>query len=88
MTWQIEFTKTAAKQFAKLDRPVKQRIVNFLENKLATIENPRLLGKPLQGTLSEYWSYRLGDYRILTKHKDDLLIVLVIEIGHRKEVYK
>lgn len=88
MTWQIEFTNTVAKQFSKLDKPVKERIVNFLENRLATMDNPKQTGKALQGTLSEYWAYRVGSYRILAKHQDAQLLILIVEIGHRKEVYK
>ena len=78
----------AAKQFSKLDKPVKERIISFLENRLATMDNPTQTGKALQDTLSEYWAYRVGSYRILTKHQDDQLLILIVEIGHRKEVYK
>ena len=88
MTWQINFTQAAAKQFTKLDKPIKKRIINFLEHRLALLDNPKHLGKALQGELSEYWAYRVGDYRILTKHENEQLIILVVEIGHRKEVYK
>ena len=88
MTWQIDFTNTAAKQFAKLDKPIKQRIIDFLEQRLARLDNPKQIGKALQGELSEYWAYRVGDYRILTQHENNQLIILVVEIGHRKEVYK
>ena len=88
MTWRIEFSDKAAKQFSKLDKPVKQRIIGFLENRLATLDNPKSVGKALQGTLSEYWAYRVGSYRIMTKHLDDRVLIMVVEIGHRKEVYK
>ncbi len=88
MTWQIEFTAMATKQFSKLDKQVKERIINFFENRLAIMDNPKQSGKALQGSLSEYWAYRVGSYRILTKHQDNQLLILVVEIGHRKEVYK
>ena len=88
MTWNIDFTNAAAKQFSKLDKPVKQRIMDFLEHRLALLYNPKQIGKALQGDLSEYWAYRVGDYRILTKHENNQLIILVVEIGHRKEIYK
>jgi mRNA interferase RelE/StbE len=55
---------------------------------LALLDNPKQIGKALQGELSEYWAYRVGDYRILTTHENNQLIILVVEIGHRKEVYK
>lgn len=88
MIWQINFTHTAAKQFTKLDKPVKQRIITTLEHRVALLDNPKELGKALQGELAEYWVYRVGDYRVLTKHENKLLVILVVEIGHRKEVYK
>jgi mRNA interferase RelE/StbE len=88
MTWQINFNKTAARQFAKLDKQIKQRIIDFLEYRIAPLDNPKQIGKALQGELSEYWTYRVGDYRILTKHENNQFIILVIEVGYRKEVYK
>lgn len=88
MIWQIKFTNTAVKEFSNLDKPVKERIISFLKNRLATMDKPKQTGKALQGTLSEYWAYRVGSYRILTKHQDDQLLILIVEIGHRKEVYE
>ncbi len=64
MVWTIDFTKSADKQFDQLDKTIQIRIVKFLNTRLAKMDDPRQLGNPLQGTLSDYWSYRVGDYRI------------------------
>ena len=88
MTWKIELSKQANKQLSKLDKPVKQRLVDFLKNRVGKLENPRDLGKALQGDLSEYWVYRVGDYRLLTVIENDKLVVVVVEVEHRKQVYK
>ncbi len=89
MAWTIELTSTATGRLAKLDKPVAQRIRKFLQNRLATLADPRTIGQKLQGkTLGEFWKYRVGDYRIITKIEDDRLVVLVIDIGHRREIYR
>jgi len=88
MTWIVEFTKQAEKQFNKLDRPIQQRIADFLNNRLKLLDNPKQIGKALQGNLSEYWSYRVGDYRLLVVFEDDNLIIVVAELAHRRHVYK
>jgi mRNA interferase RelE/StbE len=88
MTWRIEFTRSAAKQFSGLDKPVQQRIAKFLKTRLSVSENPRSLGKALQGPLSEFWSYRVGDYRLLAHIEDQKLIILMTDIAHRRHVYK
>jgi len=87
MTYNIQFTPKAAKQFSKLDVPLKKRINTFL-TRLETTENPRSLGKALQGELSETWSYRIGDYRLLTIIKDNILTITVVHLAHRSTVYK
>jgi len=88
MTWKIEFTVQAAKQFNKLDKPIRQRISTFLTSRLAKLDDPRQLGKQLQGPLSEFWSYRVGDYRLLAVFEGDRLIIVLNDIAHRKHIYK
>ena len=88
MTWIVKFTKQAEKQFNKLDRPIQQRIVNFLNDRIKPLNNPKQIGKPLQGNLAEYWSYRVGDYRLLVVFEDEHLVVIVTELAHRRHVYK
>ena len=82
----VSITRTAKKSLEKLDRNIQKRILEFLFD-LETLENPRVKGKSLKGELKEYWRYRVGDYRILSKIIDNELIILVIDIGHRKDIY-
>ena len=89
MVWTIELTDTATRQLAKLDKAVAQRIRKFLQQRIAPLKDPRTLGQKLHGkTLGEFWKYRVGDYRIITRIEDDRLVVLVIQIGHRSEIYR
>lgn len=71
-----------------MDRSVRSRIKNYLETRVAMREDPRSLGKRLSGDLSFLWRYRVGDYRVLCRIQDDVLVVLVVSVGDRKEVYK
>ena len=82
----VSITRTAKKSLEKLDRNIQKRILDFLSD-LETLENPRVKGKSLKGELKEYWRYRVVDYRILSKIIDNELIILVIDIGHRKDIY-
>ena len=86
MKWTVDYTNTAKKQLKSLDKPVRERIKNFVQN-LSELENPYLRGAPLTGGLSGYWKYRVGDYRLLCEIHDDKLLVLIVKIGHRREVY-
>jgi len=88
MTWIVKFTKQAEKQFNKLDRPIQQRIASFLNDRIKPLDNPKKIGKPLQGNLAEYWSYRVGDYRLLVVFEDKLLVIVVTELAHRRHVYR
>lgn len=84
----VEYTKTAVKQLKKMDRKIAAFIVSYIDEKLVNCENPRLHGKALKGGLNEIWRYRVGDYRILAVIEDDRVIITIVEIGHRKDVYK
>ncbi|QPK65435.1 type II toxin-antitoxin system RelE/ParE family toxin [Methylomonas sp. LL1] len=88
MAWTVKLSDDAKRDLQKLDKPMQKRIVSFLQERLQSADNPRNTGKALQGNLSGLWRYRVGDYRLLCKIEDDELIVLVIEIGHRREVYR
>lgn len=87
MPWSIKLKAGAAKAINKLDKPVRERIKNFLDQ-LIHQDNPRINGKALQGQLSGYWRYRVGDYRLICQIQDQELVVLVIELGHRKDIYQ
>jgi len=89
LAWTIELTASAVRHLEKLDKAVERRIWKFLHERIALLENPRTLGKALRGeTLGEFWRYRVGDYRLITSIEDDRLVVLVIKIGHRREIYQ
>ena len=85
MSYAIRFTPNAAKQVRKLDPTAAKRIRSFLEQKIAQLDNPRLLGKKL--VYEEFWRYRVGDYRILTNIDDDQILILIVEVAHRRKVY-
>ncbi|MCJ8052685.1 type II toxin-antitoxin system RelE/ParE family toxin [Shinella curvata] len=88
MAWEIEITEGAKKELDKLGHVEAKRIRNFLVSKLAPSENPRLLGSALQGArLGSYWRYRIGDYRIICDIQDNRLVVVVVRVGHRREIY-
>ncbi len=89
MAWTLEFKKKALDQLESLDQKVAHRVVTFLETRVITSEKPWELGTKLQGKEFEgLIRFRVGDYRILTEVKKEKLIVLVVGIGHRKEVYR
>ena len=77
----------AFKTLEKLDRFTKKIIVEWIEKNLVGTDNPRIHGKPLSANRKGQWRYRIGDYRVIAKIEDDRLIILVISIGHRKEIY-
>jgi len=86
--WKIKFTGQALKSLKKIDFTSQKRIMNFIENKLLKKDNPRAFGKMLSGRYHEFWSYRVGDYRLICNLEDEELTVMVLNIGHRKEIYK
>ena len=89
MAWTIELTDTAQRQLEKLDRAVGNRIAKFLRERLAKLENPRSIGDALKGERwGTLWKYRVGDYRLIASIEDQRLIIVVITIGHRRQVYR
>jgi len=89
LAWRIEFDEAAKKELARLDRLVAKRIVSFLQDRLAIAENPRSLGQALTGkTLGSFWKYRVGDYRIIASIEDTKITILVLRVGHRRDVYR
>ncbi|GAB6064773.1 type II toxin-antitoxin system RelE family toxin [Deferrisoma palaeochoriense] len=87
MGWTIEYLASARKDVRALDAEARRRIRRYLE-RLATLDDPRSVGAPLKGRLHDLWRYRVGPYRIVAKLEDDRLVVLVVRIGHRREVYR
>lgn len=87
MAWTIDFDKKAKKEFASLDKSAQKQIDKFLL-KLMKSANPRQLGEALKGNMQSFWRYRVGDYRLICSIEDKVLIVIVLRVKHRKEVYK
>ena len=87
MAWTIEIDKAAKKELAKLDKSVANRILRFLAERIATDENPRRFGEPLSENLTGLWRYRVGDYRVIAEIQDDVVAILVLQIGHRRKIY-
>ena len=87
MAWTIEFDPAARRELEKLDKAVSGRIVKFLYERLARLDDPRKIGERLQGTLRQFWKYRIGNYRLICSIQDDRLVVIVLRVGHRREVY-
>jgi mRNA interferase RelE/StbE len=89
MAWNVEFSPAAVRELDGLDKQHARRILKFLYQRVAKLEDPRSIGRALHGSrLGEFWKYRVGDYRLICKIEDDRLIVLVLRIGHRKEIYR
>lgn len=89
MAWQIEYDPLARKELRKLDRQVAQRIIRFLGERVALLDDPRSLGEALHGPkLGNRWKYRVGDYRIIADIEDKIVRIYVLRIGNRREVYR
>ncbi len=89
MAWIINYTESASKQLKKLDKQVALRILDCMDQQVATLDDPRSLGKSLVGPkIGEYWRYRLGDIRIICDIADKKMCILLIEIGNRREIYR
>jgi mRNA interferase RelE/StbE len=89
LAWPIEFDPDALKDLKRLDRPVQVRLVAFLRDRLAPLEDPRSLGEALSGALlGRYWKYRVGDWRIVCDIQDHRIVVRVLRVGGRREVYR
>ncbi|HVT33525.1 MAG TPA: type II toxin-antitoxin system RelE/ParE family toxin [Rhodanobacteraceae bacterium] len=88
MTWRIEFDPAAAKELRKLGAIPARRLAEFLSKRIATLDDPSSLGEALKGRLGELWKYRVGDYRIIADIQDRVVLILVVRIGHRREICK
>lgn len=89
MAWSVEVSESAERELGKLDPQHRKRILKFLYERIARLENPRSIGQALHGSeLGEFWKYRVGDFRLVCKIEDERLVVLVLRVGHRREVYR
>ena len=88
MVWKIKYLKSIQKEVRKIDKKEQQKIKDYLEKKVASLEDPRELGKILRGGMKDFWRYRIGDYRAICQIQDEAITVLVVHIGHRKNIYQ
>lgn len=89
MRWDIILDSAAARDFDNLDGMIQKRIAKFLYERLARLDDPRSIGEALKGSrLGNLWKYRVGDHRLIAKIHDQFVQILVVKIGHRREVYR
>ena len=88
MGWTVSFNAHAERQLRRLDRAAQARIVDFLSERIESGDDPRQAGKALRAAMSGLWRYRVGDYRIVCRLDDTAVTVMVIAVGHRREVYR
>lgn len=85
--WSVYWEDRAKKQISKLDKKAQKQIHAYIQKRIEQADNPRLFGDALTGNLSGLWRYRVGNYRIICEIEDEKLTILVIKIGHRKDIY-
>jgi len=88
LTWTIEWDDRARRELRRLDKQVQRNILKYFSERIANNEDPRRFGKGLRHELQGLWRYRIGDYRAICHIEDDRLVVLVLEVGHRRQVYQ
>lgn len=87
MKYKVEFTDRAVKDLKKLDRHTAALILGWVRKNLENCENPRAYGKGLTANRSGQWRYRVGDYRLLAEIEEDKIRILILNVGHRREIY-
>ena len=89
MAWKIELDPAADRELDKIDKQTARRILAFLHDRVASLDNPRSIGEALKGSkLGDFWKYRVGNWRIIASIEDGALRILIVRIGNRREVYK
>jgi mRNA interferase RelE/StbE len=89
LAWRVEFDDGAKRDLEKLDKPIALRITRFLRERVGQLDDPRSIGDALKGSrLGDFWRYRFGDYRIICDLENQRLLVLVLRVGHRREIYR
>jgi len=87
VTWSVVVSSAVSKKLRKLGPAAERCVVKYLDERVLS-GDPRSFGKPLTANLAGYWRYRVGDYRIICRIEDSELIVLVLEVGHRRDIYR
>lgn len=89
MAWRIKFDQAAEQDLARLDKQIARRIIKVLRERISVLDDPRSIGAALSGSrFGDLWKYRVGDYRIIAHIEDTTVTILVVRIGHRREVYR
>lgn len=89
MAWRVEFLTSARREFEKLSPDIQVRIRDFLYDRIQVDEDPRRIGEALVGKhYKGHWKYRIGDYRLVVRFQDAVLVVTVVQVGHRSKVYR
>ncbi|MFT3990385.1 MAG: type II toxin-antitoxin system RelE/ParE family toxin [Luteolibacter sp.] len=88
MSWVYRFDERALKELRKLGKQAQRDILAYLDERVAGDGDPRRFGKGLKADLAGLWRYRVGNYRILCQLKDGELLVLVVAVGHRRDIYE
>lgn len=88
MIWTVRVNLRVAKEIAKLSADDRDIVADFLKDELPFMTNPKSKGEPLHGGLKSYWKYRFGNYRLVCEIKKREILIDVITVGDRKEVYK
>ena len=86
MAWTVKVSEPAERQLRKLDPQVRRRILDWLDDRIEGCKNPRHFGEALKGGRAGLWRYRVGDYRIICDIRDEMLVVLALAVGHRREI--
>lgn len=88
MSWTVELDRRAARDLSSLDREAQRRTLRFLRERVATDQDPRRLGRPISGARLGLWRYRVGALRLICRIEDTRVVVLVLTVGHRKDIYR
>jgi mRNA interferase RelE/StbE len=89
MKWKIRFDRKAERDLDRLDPQIAKRILRFLKQRVASLDDPRSIGEALRGIeLGDLWKYRVGDYRIIADIQDQLIRIMIVRVGNRREVYR
>jgi len=86
--WAVEFKPNAFKELKRQDHKIQAQVFHFLDRLINHYDSPRSIGLPLKGKSNGLWRYRVGDYRLICKIEDHQLIIVVLGVGHRREIYK
>ena len=88
MAWRIEYARSAVNELRSLDRQTARRIADYMEQNIASLDDPRVRGSALTGVLGGLWRYRIGDYRVVCELHDATVQILVLRVAHRRQVYR